>query len=227
MSHEDQKLDELLRSVEVPSDLHARLRAQLLEQASTVCNNRLQLESQISDAVQLQPKEKPSKQSQNRLQPQTWWIVATAASILLVVGGAVLWKMNLSPAGNTDSQIAATPNPAVDPSINQKASPTQEAPDRSAIEELDRQITAQKMLLLELERQEMEQRIEVAKHELVKLQAKPQLSDSSLTLAVVAETALKAGASPQVIREDLEFVIDRFPNSAGANMAGQILASLN
>jgi hypothetical protein len=223
MSHEDQKLDELLRSVEVPSDLHARLRAQLLEQASTVSNNRLQLESQISDAVQLQPKEKPSKQSQNRLQRQTWWIMAIAASLLMVVGGAVWWKTNHSPAGKIDSEIAFMSTTRVDPN----ASPTQEAPDRSAIEELDRQITAQKMLLLELERQEMEQRIEVAKHELVKLQAKPQLSDSSLTLAVVAETALKAGASPQVIREDLEFVIERFPNSAGANMAGQILAALN
>lgn len=219
MSHEDKKLDELLRSVEVPSDLRTRLRAQLQEQASEKGENHLQIGSQTIRSAQLRPKE----QSHNRLQRRTWWIMATAASLLMVVGGAVLWKMNLSPEGNSDSRIVSAPTATDGPS----ASPRLEDLDRAAIEALERQIVAQKTVLLELERRELRQQIEMSKRELVKLQAKPQLNDSSLTLAVVAETALKAGASPKVIREDLEFVIDRFPNSVGANMASRLLATLN
>jgi hypothetical protein len=141
----------------------------------------------------------------------------------MVFGGAVLWKMNLSPEGNADSGIVSKPSTAVDPSATLEP----EDPGRFALEALDRKIAAQKTVLLELERREIEQQIELANREFVKLQAKPQLNDSSLTLAVVAETALKAGASRKVIREDLEFVIDRFPNSVGANMASKLLATLN
>lgn len=212
MNREDQKLDELLRSVEVPSELHSRLHTLLQEQVTAHNSERHVQPSLSTNRDPNQPKLKSFRY-------RTWWGIAAAASLLAAMSGPLLWKMTFPP--NVNSLIAESSSAASSTTI------TLEGSDLSSVEELDQQIAAQQAVVCDLENTEIERQIKLAEQELVKLRSKPRLNDLSVTLTAVAESALKGGVSARIVREDLEFVIDRFPESSGAKMAHQILANLD
>jgi hypothetical protein len=252
MKLDDQQLDELLKAVAVPTDLAARLRATLDEATAfpspgdpttqavvqtpslAVANSDLDLNTPRPGSL--------AADKSGRLP----WVIALATSLLLLLGGALAWKLNVFERQPEQPLLVDTKSLSPNPLIPSPSPPRESreqgfgigtnstertAPAESSanmlLAQLERHLQKEKATMLALETQDLQRQVEQAEKELARLRMQPRFSDTSLTLAFVAESSLKAGNAQTVVKEDLQLVIDRFPDSAGAVLAEKLLAKMN
>jgi hypothetical protein len=219
MNFDDQQLDELLKSVAVPADLRSRLQFSIDRVSAQSLADDPDAESSRSEVTRERWSPHNFRPRGHRQMPV--WAIAFAVSGLILIGGAIVWTVNQF--GPSTDQLAESLVPH-GPTVSNE---TEHLAAQEMIDELDRQINAQKSVLLVLETQELLRKIEKTEKELAASLVRPRLVDPSLTLAYSAESSLRAGSSPTIVREDLKFVIDRFPNSSGAFLARELLANMN
>lgn len=228
MNLDDQQLDELLKGVAVPPDLRLHLRARLDElpalssavdsatQTSTQTTLLNSLPAENSGFDSAIGERRPFAAGSHPILP---WAIAIAVLLLILVGGVIAWKLDLGES-RPDNSLLVESKPA------ERTKPAEPSAKR-LIAEFDRQMNMQKLVLMELETQNLHKKIELVEEELSHLRSKASWNDPSMTLAFVAESSLKAGNSPLIVKEDLQLVIDRFPDSVGALRAKELLAKMN
>jgi hypothetical protein len=210
MSHDDDRLDALLRGVPVPPELHAQL---------------LQISSQKPQPhVTVSPL--PRFGGEGRVRG---WRVArlpfraplasavAAAAVVAIVAAWVSWTQT----GNQDTSIAATADHGTPPAADSSTSGL--AAVRKQIEASEEQVRS---LLAELEHVELSRRHARLSRLLTSAEADRDEA-SSLTRFLSAEAAVTWGLSPDSVRPDMEAIIAQFPSTAGADRARQFLAALS
>lgn len=191
---EDRQLDDLLRQVEVPQDLKAKLHK--LPKAISMNGVR--------------PAPMPSIDSGKKHWPRLFLLAAT----LLGVSAFFAWPF----LGSSPSETSKT-NKGDGQLVTDKANPILDLQlDLKQVENLQTQID---VALARLEISQLEQRLQEL--QTTSVESLGQRQHTSIILAMADQTVLDLGGSPTSVHSNMVSVIDNFPGSMGAEIAQQFL----
>ena len=202
---DDEQLDALLRDVSIPSDLKDSLRQ--VPQMPVAPKDTIDKKHEL--------KTNSSTNGQSFL-----WMMVLAAS-LAAVAAFVAWQWYFSPSVNNGANLAGTghSNSIHDDTA---AVPTADMVNEiSTLEELDLQIAALNSMLDQIEMEQLEQRVLVAKTEY-----ESELSDreaQSIIIALSSQISLPLGGKEDSVKSEMAQVMKKFPGSVGAELARDYL----
>lgn len=208
MDNEDLKLTELLKQVELPSDLKAKLRG-------------ISAKPELDDLNIGSTLGPPSSNSHLHGRYRNWILVATAAALLLAVG---LGFWTLKPM----SMMGWQPPSLTDDNLNPPGELI-ESEDQllNSLEELQQQLAElehqERMLILEQRHFRLVQWQQIAEQKLGLVDP----YETSQKVLIGIESAFLGGANKEIIRQQLESLIQQSTNSSCVEQAQQLIGKLD
>ena len=188
---DDQRLDALLRDVSVPDDLKDSLR---------------QIPQLNDDAAITIDRKNARQASPSTNDRSLTWMMVLAASLVAVAAFAG-WQWYSNQNANDESKLAVEMD-------HSKSNNNGAASMRLA--ELDQEIATLTAMLDQLEIQNMERRLAQTE-----VQYETELANQevqSLIVALADQTTLPLGGNSQTVKSDMALVIEKFPDSIGAEI---------
>lgn len=204
MSIDDKQLDELLRQVEIPAGLKARL--------SSISELEVENTSADDSHVVLSRQFTPSSYGH-----RGWFaLVASVAAISLFC--LAMWFDNKAPS---ITKISGT-----EPNARSQIVVTTPEDGEPTIEILEARLAELRSLSLAAEISHLDDQLrEQSTNSNDHANALSASEASSLCIALAADSAIASGLDVKLLEGDLQLVLDQFPDSAGAKLAIRILSN--
>lgn len=204
MNLNDQQLDQILKQIDVPGDLKARL-------------NTIACEENSASKV-LVSQSNPFKLSH----VQIWQIIATSALVLISTFGAWQWYQWATAQPKLKTEVAASDrtHSQIGPSI----SVTEANQLIAEIQCIERQMAELRKIQIEMEIEKLDQKITTLRSKTYSIRSTlPANEAPALSIALAAESAISSGTAPAFFRNDLDLTVEKFPGTQGAELAKQLL----
>lgn len=214
----DDRLDELLASVSIPQDLQEKLMSIPEEDENAVIPDASARLFMTSDSG------------------LSWARLAVAACYLLLAGSVIVfWPADKRQIAEQTNSEKTSANEIENKSGSKKVVLKNEKRENSAYDQstADTELAAlsQSTTLAAIEEKLAELKVQSLEKRLTQLENKNiELGDRetvSLILAVADQTSHQLGGSKRSVNEDMQFVIQNYPSSRGAEIAVQVTMSGN
>lgn len=203
----DQELKALLRDVKVPADMKDRLR---------------QIPKYEDDSLETQPPRKSTPVA-NPNPLRNGWLVAALAACVAGIGLFLSWEHW--------SQTSLDPNPVADKALlDKKPAPPNDTNRNSTAIAAAKESIFRERESIDLAVEQLE--IEKLRSQLAELNtAQPtQIApreNNAMIRAIAAQTALNLGDDPDSVSQEMSFVIKKYPQTRGADLAKRFLDKKN